>query len=105
MKKLISLTVFIMIVSGLHSQVPIQGKVKDNKGKPIAGASISIKDTYDGSVTDSLGNYKFTTTEKGDVIFIATNIGYKPYEQKLIISTEPIVIDVALKEELSELKA
>ncbi|HKB44088.1 MAG TPA: TonB-dependent receptor [Chitinophagaceae bacterium] len=105
MKKLISLIVFIMIISGLHSQVTIQGKVKDNKGKPIAGASISIKDTYDGGVSDSSGNYKFTTTEKGDVIFIATNIGYKSYEQKIIIGTEPIVIDVTLKEELSELKA
>ena len=105
MKKLISLTVFIMIISGLYSQVIIQGKVKDNKGKPIAGASISIKDTYDGGVSDSSGNYKFTTTEKGDVIFIATNIGYKSYEQKIIIGTEPIVIDVTLKEELSELKA
>src|SRR5260221_1818162 len=105
MKKLISLTVFIMIISGLYSQVIIQGKVKDNKGKPIAGASISIKDTYDGGVSDSSGNYKFTTTEKGDVIFIATNIGYQSYEQKITIGTEPIVIDVTLKEELSELKA
>src|SRR5260221_740479 len=105
MKKLISLIVFIMIISGLHSQVTIQGKVKDNKGKPIAGASISIKDTYDGGVSDSSGNYKFTTTEKGDVIFIATNIGYKSYEKKITIGAEQIVIDVTLKEELSELKA
>src|SRR4030095_6062266 len=102
MKKLILFIVWIMIVSGLHSQVVIQGKVKDNKGKPVAGASISIKDTYDGGVADSSGSYKFTTTEKGDVIFIATNIGYKSYEQKLTIGSESISIDVTLKEELSE---
>jgi len=105
MKKLISFIVLIMVISGLHAQVTIQGKVKDNKGKAVAGASISIKDTYDGGVSDSLGNYKFTTTEKGDVIFIATNIGYKSYEQKITVSAQPIVIDVILKEELSELKA
>src|SRR5438876_6353942 len=105
MKKLILIGSLIIIVTNLHSQVIIQGRVKDNKGKPVAGASISLKDTYDGSVTDSSGNYKFTTTEKGDVIFIATNIGYKSYEQKLTIGIEPMAIDVTLKEELSELKA
>jgi hypothetical protein len=105
MKKLMLLVVLIMVISGLRSQVTIQGRVKDNKGKPVPGASLSIKDTYDGAVVDSMGNYKFTTTEKGDVIFIASNIGYKPYEQKITIGTSPIIIDVILKEELSELKA
>lgn len=105
MKKLISFVAFTMIVVRVDSQVTIQGKVKDNKGKPIAGASISLKDTYDGAVTDSLGNYKFTTTENGQQTFVATNIGYKPYEQIITIGAEPFVIDVVLKEELSELKA
>jgi vitamin B12 transporter len=105
MKKLMLFVALIIVISRLHSQVTIQGKVKDNKGRPVPGASISIKDTYDGSVADSVGNYKFSTTEKGDVIFIATNIGYKPYEQKITIGTSPIIIDVMLKEELSELKA
>ncbi len=96
---------FIMIVIQINSQVIIQGKVKDNKGKPIPGASISLKDTYDGTVADSLGNYKFTTTEKGEQSFIASNIGYRSYEQKITLNTQPFVIDVVLKEELSELKA
>ena len=37
MKKLISFIAFIMIIISAHSQITIQGKVKDNKGKPIAG--------------------------------------------------------------------
>ncbi|MES1197936.1 MAG: TonB-dependent receptor [Chitinophagaceae bacterium] len=105
MKKLILLIVVTLIVSNINSQVVIQGRVKDNKGKPLAGASISLKDTYDGTVADSLGNYKFSTTEKGEQIFIVSNIGYRPYEKKITIGTEPFVIDIALKEELSELKA
>ena len=106
MKKLfLFIAMMIIAAFSLHSQITIQGKVKDNKGKPIQGASISIKDTYDGGVADSTGNYKFTTTEKGEVIFLATNIGYKPYEQKITIGVFPITIDVMLKEELSELKA
>ncbi len=105
MKKLTLLTAVMIVVLQLYSQVVIHGKVKDNKGKPVPGASVSIKDSYDGAVVDSLGNYKFNTTEKGDQTLIITNIGYKSFEQKITIGTMPIVIDAMLKEELSELKA
>ena len=46
-------------------QVVISGKMTDLKNKPLRGASVSIKDSYDGSTTDSLGMFRFTTTEKG----------------------------------------
>lgn len=105
MRKLISAVIMIMILQTVSSQVVISGKIKDNKGKPVAGASISLKDTYDGTVSDSSGNYAFTASEKGDYIFLVTNIGYKPYEQKITVGTAPISIDVFIKEELNELKA
>ena len=105
MRKLIAVVIGLIIGIQLYSQTIIRGKLKDNKGKPIPGASISIKDSYDGTVADSVGNYKFSTTEKGDQTLIATNIGYKSFEQKITIGSEPIIVDIMLKEELSELKA
>ena len=105
MRKLIVGLIGLAIASQLYSQTTIKGKLRDNKGKPIPGASVSIKDSYDGGVADSLGNYKFSTTEKGDQTLIATNIGYKSFEQKITLGSDPIVIDIMLKEELSELKA
>jgi vitamin B12 transporter len=105
MKKLTVLLIALISVSQIYSQIVIKGKLKDNKGKPIPGASVSIKDSYDGGVVDSLGNYRFTTTEKGEHLLIASNIGYKSLEQKIIINEAPIVVDIILKEELSELKA
>lgn len=97
----------ILILGYIHasSQVTISGKVKDNKGKPVPGASVSLKDTYDGSIVDSSGNYKFTTTEKGEFLFLVSNVGYKPFEQKIAIGSTAISLDVVVKEELSELKA
>ncbi|MEI9945673.1 MAG: TonB-dependent receptor [Chitinophagaceae bacterium] len=105
MKKLIILLTGILSVSQLFSQVIIQGKVKDNRGRPLPGASVSLKDTYDGALADSSGNYKFTTAEKGEFLFIVTNVGYKSYEEKITIGTETIIRDISIKEELSELKA
>ncbi len=105
MKKLTILLVVLLSVAQIYSQIVIKGKIKDNKGKPVPGASISIKDSYDGGIVDSLGNYRFTTTEKGEQVLTATNIGYKSVEQKINIDAAPVVVDIILKEELSELKA
>lgn len=105
MKKLMLLITGFSIVSQLFSQVVIQGKVKDNKGRPLPGASVSLKDTYDGTLVDSSGNYKFTTSERGEFIFLVTNVGYKSYEETITIDNIPITKDIILKEELSELKA
>ena len=105
MKKL---TVLIIIISGLlnaNAQVTVSGKIKDYKGKPVAGASVSLKDTYDGAVSDSTGKYTFVASEKGEFTFLVTNIGYRSFEQKITIGTAPITMDASIKEELSELKA
>src|SRR5437762_6933533 len=100
MKKF-GLILFAWITSScIYSQVTIKGKVKDNKGKPVPGASVSIKDSYDGGVVDSLGNYKFVTSEKGEHILAVTSIGYKTVELKIIIGINTINEDIVLKEEL-----
>ena len=82
MRNLIAVATGLIMTSQIYSQTIIHGKLRDNKGKPIPGASVSIKDSYDGGVADSLGNYKFSTTEKGDQTLIATNIGYRSFEQR-----------------------
>src|SRR6266496_953594 len=105
LRKTVFLTAFMAAMTHAYSQVTIHGKVKDNKGKPVPGASVSIKDSYDGAVVDSFGNYKFATTEKGDQTLIISNIGYKPFEQKITIGTTSIELDATIKEELSELRA
>jgi len=86
-------------------QIKISGRVTINKNKPLAGVSISIKDSYDGATTDSLGNYSFTASEKGAQILTATSSGYKPYEEKINIDGAPVILNIELKEAITELKA
>lgn len=105
MKKLCLLILVQVFVLSVYSQVTVSGKLKDNKGRPIPGVSIAIKDSYDGTIVDSLGNYKFTTTETGEHVISITNVGYKSIEEKITIGTAPIVKDFVMREELSELKA
>ena len=87
------------------SQTMVTGKVKSNKGQAIGGASVALKDSYDGGTSDSLGNYKFKTSEKGEKILVASSIGFKVTEQKITITDQEVQSDIVLKEEPSELKA
>ncbi len=92
-------------VRSLSAQVTIKGVVKDHKGNPVAGASIAIKDSYDGGTTDSSGRYSFKTFEKGDHLLQITSIGYKPVEQNIKLESGVLTVDVIIKQEISELTA
>ena len=83
----------------------ISGKIKDPKGRPIPGVSITIKDSYDGGTSDSTGHFRFKTTEKGEKTISATSIGFKPFELVINLSGETLTQDIILKEEPNELKA
>jgi vitamin B12 transporter len=104
----VRLFLLIFLLSGLltgHAQTTIRGLVKDTKNRPIPGASISLKNTYDGATSDSAGQFRFTTQEKGSQLFLVTSVGYKPSEQPIDLHEAQFHLDITLKEELSELKA
>jgi len=105
MKRTALILALILFAGWLTAQTRVSGTVKDTKGHPIRGASITIKDSYDGATSDSLGNFHFQTNEKGNFTLAITNIGYNPVEQPITLAGSPIELRIALKEQLSELKA
>ena len=66
MKQFSLLITFLFLAFLTEAQVKITGTVKDNHGKKVISASITLKDTYDGATLTPLGSYSFTTTEKGN---------------------------------------
>ncbi|MDQ0966525.1 TonB-linked SusC/RagA family outer membrane protein [Flavobacterium sp. W4I14] len=56
------------------AQISISGKVKDNRGNPIPGASISVKGTTRVVASDANGNFKISA-QKGESLVI-TFVGY-----------------------------
>ncbi|MEO6548721.1 MAG: TonB-dependent receptor [Ferruginibacter sp.] len=104
MKQLIIIA-FILAGSQLSAQVKISGRITDNKNKPLSGASIVLKNTYDGATSDSTGQYTFTTQEKGAQQLEATLTGYSSILQNITIGQEPITQQLALREQVTELKA
>jgi vitamin B12 transporter len=102
MRTILLLLLFLATYSASAQQ--IKGVVKDQKGHPVAVASIAIKDSYDGATADSSGRFSFTTGEKGEQVLVVSAIGYKPFEQKIRVEGGQ-ALQVVLKEEVTELKA
>lgn len=105
MKYLIILLSSLFIILSARAQVQVLGSVRDMKSRILAGASIAIKGSYDGTTSDSTGHFSFKTFEKGIQTLVVSNIGYKTVEQQIDLSKELSSFNVALKEEISELKA
>lgn len=57
----------------------IQGLVVDENGEPLQGASVTIKGTTVGTLTDSKGAFSFPDLESGTVL-VVTYTGYLPQE-------------------------
>ena len=85
MKTIITLTIFF-ITSMLFSQTTIEGKVIDEKGKPVSGANIYIEGTYDGTSSAENGSFSFQTNTKGNQILVVSF---------LIFETSKTSIDIA----------
>jgi hypothetical protein len=105
MKYLIILLGSIFLVLTAKAQTKISGTVRDMKSHIVAGASIQIKGSYDGGVSDSTSHFSFKTFEKGTQTIVVSNIGFKTVEQIIELKGDPLEINFALKEEVSELKA
>ncbi len=106
MKKLILLFICFTTVLIARSQTVVQGFIEDKRGNAIQFASVSIKDSYDGTIADSIGHYAFSTSETGEKVFVVNCLGYKPYEQTIMLIKDSTVnLNITMKEMINELAA
>ena len=105
MKHAIIIIATFLLALSIQAQTRVRGSVKDNRGRILAGANISLKGSYDGTTSDSTGNFTFKTFEKGPMVLVANNIGYKIVEVPVTIGKDTVTVDFQLKEEINELTA
>ena len=92
-----------LIISVSFAQTNISGKIKDAIGNPIIGASITIKNSYDGCSSDSLGNFNFKSFEKGEQWLQYSAVGFGSDSSKMMLEGKAIQLTTILKEKLNEL--
>ncbi|WP_337042882.1 SusC/RagA family TonB-linked outer membrane protein [Emticicia sp. 17c] len=81
------------------AQKSVSGKVSDSKGEGIPGASVSVKGTTAGTISDAEGNFKINVPNSGGRL-VVSSIGYKTVE--LALSGQS-VINVTLEDDASSL--
>lgn len=74
----------------------ITGKITDENGEPLIGATVVIKGTTIGTVTDVNGNYSFSNVPSGDVTLIVSFIGYSQKE----VLADGTNVDIVLDEDI-----
>lgn len=81
-KRLITISLMYMASQTLIAQTLVKGTVTDQEGIPLIGATVTIKNETDGTITDMNGHYslqsKKTLTKKSILLF--SYMGYKTEE-------------------------
>lgn len=96
---------FLLLSHHSFGQIIISGQIVDQNKKPIRGVSVSLKDTYDGTTSDSLGRYNFNTSEKGKQVLSFTGIGLEAFNDTILIQGQPIEKNITLYPEPSKMDA
>ena len=87
MYKILTLFLFFISTELTAQDREVHGRVLDEAGKPIAGASVLIKGTPNGTVTDSDGNFKINLPY-GRVVLLFAFVEYKSFEQVVHINKD-----------------
>ena len=87
------------------SQQPtvISGKVTDQSGTPVVGASVTVKGATNGTTTDNNGAYRLTITITGEHLLVVSNVGYRSAERLLTLTGAALAEDINLELEVGGL--
>lgn len=88
------------ISTSSHDLLSVKGKVTDQNGEPIIGATIAIKGSTQGTVSDVDGNFRLQT-KTGDRLQIAC-IGFETVEMQVNNSSQEM--QIALNENAQQLE-
>ena len=94
--RLLMMLAVVFFALDVSAQTTISGHVKDETGEGVIGASVMVKGTSNGTVTDLDGNFSLQCQPGATLVF--SYIGYNPQEQPAKNGME-----VTMKEDVAQL--
>jgi hypothetical protein len=76
----------LLCTSASYAQFKISGTVINDKGLPVRGANVYLDNSLDGGTTDSMGIFRFTTSEKGNQTIMATEVSHETAGIPIVIN-------------------
>lgn len=80
-KPLVFLFLLCLFPLGAMAQSIIKGTVNDENGEPVIGATVKVKETQKGTITDFDGNYSIEAASNATLVF--SYVGYVTQEVKV----------------------
>ncbi len=93
-KPLVFLFLLCLFPLGAMAQSIIKGTVNDENGEPVIGATVKVKETQKGTITDFDGNYSIEAAPNATLIF--SYVGYQTQEVSISGKT---TINITMKED------
>ncbi len=79
------IALLVLVMLSLHglaqTTTTVKGRLLDNSGKPLPGATVQVKGTTTGVTTDNNGDYSITVPANATLVFSA--VGYAQQEVKV----------------------
>ena len=99
------LFILVLLFSFLSfSQNTITGTVTDRKGNPISEANVYLEGTYEGTMTNENGAFRFSSSETGNQTLIVSYLSYLDYRTTQDVKELKNLL-VVLKEDVNTLDA
>lgn len=86
MKRLGLILALLLVNLSFSQNATLSGVVSDAKGNPIPGVNVSIQNTAKATATDADGKYVVSNLQNGEVVVVASYIGYKTVSTTVTIS-------------------
>ena len=93
---------FSLIVTA-SAQV-IKGQIKDFSNLPIAGATITLKNSFTGTVSDKEGKFQLNVSRTPSPVLVISYIGYEAIETEIADDSVNTELSVVLHKSISSLK-
>jgi hypothetical protein len=87
---------FVTLVASAQEVREISGYVTDSLQKPIAGATIYIKELKKGTTSDEKGYFSLNIPQKQGIILSISSIGFKPESRTIDAGTNPVKLSITL---------
>jgi iron complex outermembrane recepter protein len=94
-KLLLCMTLLLCFCLAAFSQAPVNGKIVDEKGTPVAGATVTIKNGRQSTRTNEQGVFRFNNITGNNVLLVISHVSF---ERKEVTYTPGVDMTITLSE-------
>lgn len=91
MKNLFTALFALLLPALASAQFSISGKITNQAGEVLPGATISLASLNRGTQTDAAGNYRFENLPGGNYTLLASFIGYQSFTKPVALNSSQVI--------------